>query len=68
MDNAEIEWTSPLLPNDIGLELASDVEANGKTKEKPQTLLSFVHQTPNQNEAKWTLADFGIDQGKSSPK
>ena len=52
MDTAEIEWANPLLPNDIGLELASDVEANHKTKDTPQTLLSFVHQTPEQNEAK----------------
>ena len=33
MDTAEIEWANPLLPNDIGLELAGDVEANHKTKD-----------------------------------
>ena len=68
MDTAEIEWANPLLPNDIGLELASDVEANHKTKDKPQTGLSFVHQTPNRNKEKWALPLFEIVQSKSCPK
>ena len=55
MDTARIESTSPLLPNDIEVKLATGFKANHKTKDKPQTLLSFVHQTPNQNKAKWTL-------------
>ena len=58
VDTAETEWANPLLPNDIGLELASDVEANHKTAVKPQTLLSFVREIPNHNEAKWTLPVF----------
>ena len=68
VDTAEIEWTSPLSTNDIGLELATDLEANHKTKDRPQTPLSFVLKISYQNEAKWTLDDYRIVQGKSSPK
>mgnify|MGYP004691092545 CR=1 FL=1 len=68
MDTSEIEWTNPLLTNDIRLKLACGFEANHKMKDKPQTLLSFVRKIPNHNEAKWTLPVFGIVQGKSSPK
>ena len=50
MDTAEIEWTSPLLTNDIRLKLPTDLEANHKRKDEPQTLLSFVPQIPNQIE------------------
>ena len=46
MDKAEPEWTSPLLPSDFGLELASGLEANHKTKEKDQTQLSFSSKSP----------------------
>ena len=59
---------SPLLPNDVRSELATLLEPNHKTKDKPQTLFCFVHQTPNQNEAKWTVSLFENVQGKSSPK
>mgnify|MGYP004553499563 CR=1 FL=1 len=68
MDTAEIEWRSPLLPNDIRFKSATLLEPNHKTKDKPQTLFCFVHQTPNQNEAKWTVSLFENVKGKSSPK
>ena len=68
MDTAEIEWTSRPLTNEIRLKLASGFETNHKTKDSPQTLLSFVRKIPNHNEAKWTLPVFEIVQGKSSPK
>ena len=59
---------SPLLPNDVRSELATLLEPNHKTKDKPQTLFCFVRKTPNQNEAKWTHPLFETVQGKSSPK
>ena len=68
MDTAEIEWRNPLLPNHIRLELATLLEPNHKTKHKPQTWFCFVPQSPNQNEAKWTITLIENVEGKSSPK
>ena len=68
MDTAEIEWRNPLLPNDIQLKSATHFGANHKTKVMTQTLFCFVPQSPNQNEAKWTVSLFENVQGKSSPK
>ena len=68
LDNLGIEWTSPLLENHIRLELATHFGANHKTADKLQTLFCSIGQTPNQNEAKWTLSLFENVKGKSSPR
>ena len=68
LDDLFLEWTSPLLPNDIRLELASLLKSNNKTAVKHQTLFCFIQKTPYQNEAKWTVSLFENVQGKSSPK
>ena len=67
-DDLFLESTSPLLPNDIRLELASLLKSNNKTAVKHQTLFCFIQKTPYQNEAKWTVSLFENVQGVSSPK
>ena len=65
---SKIEWTSPLLPNDILLKSATRLETNHKMKDKPQTWICFLGEKPNQNKGKWTLPLFENVKGKSSPK
>ena len=54
--------------NDIPKKWATHFEANHKTKDKPQTWFCFLFQSPNQNEAKWTVSLFETVQSISSQK